>query len=528
MRILLYICAVILAVSPIYAITILVPADYPTIQEAVDNASSGDDIIVSPGVYGSVVIEDFTDLSITGAGFIAPFITTIDGGDSSRGVLIDSCTKVIIQGLEIRNCWEECINILHSNSIFILRNYLHDCNYFFGDGIHFSQCSDCLVKYNIIVDNCYSGIYLNAYPAPPQSQCVNISIINNNIAYNYMVDGLIIAYDDSGFVFKNNICVCNDERGVNFKLFTQVNAILTYNDVWANGWSNWYQCTPGVGCISLDPLFTGGTGAEAYYLQPNSPCIDAGDPTMFDPDSTRSDIGALYYDQGPGLDGLEIDVLPDGPTVLPPQGGMIYYLVQITNQSPIAQTFDAWLKLYLPNGQAIDPMLIREGLNLPSGGSINRHMDLEVPMLAASGLYILSGYVGLHPFNIEDSSAFGFEKLPFNNYPGGSAQWMVSGWGETEAFETCTAPDIYELSLSASPNPFNPQTTISFDLPSGGEISLKIFDSLGREVEALGNGHWSSGKHNIVWNAGDRASGLYFVQLSQNGCIAVDKILLVK
>jgi len=53
---------------------------------------------------------------------------------------------------------------------------------------------------------------------------------------------------------------------------------------------------PGTGLIEADPLFSDQTLFDFTYL-PDSPCIDAGDPELFDPDGTGSDIGALPYYQ---------------------------------------------------------------------------------------------------------------------------------------------------------------------------------------------------------------------------------------
>ena len=70
----------------------------------------------------------------------------------------------------------------------------------------------------------------------------------------------------------------------------------TYNDVWNNNPN--YGGSSGFGDISLDPLFADPTAGD-YSLQSTSPCIDAGnpDPLYMDPDGTRNDIGASYYDQ---------------------------------------------------------------------------------------------------------------------------------------------------------------------------------------------------------------------------------------
>ena len=63
------------------------------------------------------------------------------------------------------------------------------------------------------------------------------------------------------------------------------------------------------------------------------------------------------------------------------------------------------------------------------------------------------------------------------------------------------------------PNPFNAATTLSFNLSSAGQVSLKVFDITGREAASLVNGHLSLGPHSMVWDAEGMASGVYFVRL---------------
>ncbi len=72
------------------------------------------------------------------------------------------------------------------------------------------------------------------------------------------------------------------------------------------------------------------------------------------------------------------------------------------------------------------------------------------------------------------------------------------------------------------PNPFNPSTTIRFGLPAASEVSLKIFDVLGREVATLINHELSAGYYDYQWNAADMTSGIYIYRLtatssSENG-----------
>jgi hypothetical protein len=78
------------------------------------------------------------------------------------------------------------------------------------------------------------------------------------------------------------------------------------------------------------------------------------------------------------------------------------------------------------------------------------------------------------------------------------------------------------------PNPFNAATTISFTLASRSDVSLAVYDILGRKVAQLYEGQLNTGSHRIAWNAGDRSSGLYFYRLSVNGHENTGRMTLLK
>ena len=78
------------------------------------------------------------------------------------------------------------------------------------------------------------------------------------------------------------------------------------------------------------------------------------------------------------------------------------------------------------------------------------------------------------------------------------------------------------------PNPFNPITNISFILPSEGNVSLTIYNSLGEVVEILINEHQKEGKYDIVWNAESYPSGVYYYRLNVGLYVQTKKMLLVK
>lgn len=64
------------------------------------------------------------------------------------------------------------------------------------------------------------------------------------------------------------------------------------------------------------------------------------------------------------------------------------------------------------------------------------------------------------------------------------------------------------------PNPFNPSTRINFDLPEPANVSLIVFDVLGREVATLATGYHAAGYHSVMWSAPEMASGVYFARFT--------------
>ena len=85
------------------------------------------------------------------------------------------------------------------------------------------------------------------------------------------------------------------------------------------------------------------------------------------------------------------------------------------------------------------------------------------------------------------------------------------------------------FSLSQNfPNPFNPRTTIEFDLPKTGEVSLKIFNILGEEVATLVSDRLSTGSYSYEWNASSLASGVYIYRLIAGDLIENKKMVLMK
>jgi hypothetical protein len=78
------------------------------------------------------------------------------------------------------------------------------------------------------------------------------------------------------------------------------------------------------------------------------------------------------------------------------------------------------------------------------------------------------------------------------------------------------------------PNPFNPTTVITYRLPVVSNISLIVYDVLGRPVAILANERQTAGSHSVRFDAGDLPSGVYFYSLAANGSRITKKLILMR
>ena len=78
------------------------------------------------------------------------------------------------------------------------------------------------------------------------------------------------------------------------------------------------------------------------------------------------------------------------------------------------------------------------------------------------------------------------------------------------------------------PNPFNPTATIRFQVPETSEIRLTVYDLMGREAKELVNSRVDRGEHEVVWNASEFPSGIYFCRLESGDVSQTQKLLLLK
>lgn len=132
------------------------------------------------------------------------------------------------------------------------------------------------------------------------------------------------------------------------------------------------------------------------------------------------------------------------------------------------------------------------------------------------------------PAVVLDLSSLGIPLLPKISIPGHISELesatILTGIAENQ---DQTQPLDFLL-LEAYPNPFNPSTVVRFNLPATGDVVLKVFDLMGRDVATLVNGTMTQGSHEVRWNPAGFASGMYIARLQYMGKSITRSLSLMK
>lgn len=159
-----------------------------------------------------------------------------------------------------------------------------------------------------------------------------------------------------------------------------------------------------------------------------------------------------------------------------------------------------------------DDLTLQEDVTLESGSNLTIESESgTVTIAAASGTVTIGGPGGA-------------SKIAGGNNSGNDGSGD-DGTGDTE--DPQTVPEQFTLSNNY-PNPFNPTTVISYQLPEASQVTLRVFDMLGREVAILVNGRVSAGEHEVQFDASNLSSGLYIYRLQAGEFIQTKKMMLIK
>ncbi|MBD3169990.1 MAG: DUF4397 domain-containing protein [candidate division Zixibacteria bacterium] len=142
---------------------------------------------------------------------------------------------------------------------------------------------------------------------------------------------------------------------------------------------------------------------------------------------------------------------------------------------------------------------------------------------SSSAVLFASGF--LNPKDNNDGPAFGLYAALSN---GTVVQFLT-----TDELITRLSGDGAGIPVKFSlnqnyPNPFNPATNIEFALPTGSDVSLRVYNVMGQEIETLVDGYMDAGVHQVSFDASDHSSGLYFYRLNAGSFSDTRKMMLVK
>ncbi|MCD4827900.1 MAG: T9SS type A sorting domain-containing protein [Candidatus Cloacimonetes bacterium] len=127
-----------------------------------------------------------------------------------------------------------------------------------------------------------------------------------------------------------------------------------------------------------------------------------------------------------------------------------------------------------------------------------------------------------------------YDYIHFYSQSPGNRPYIRCQFSDGSSTDDGTVSDIPEdFGLTATPNPFNPTTEISFSLPNSGDVRLTVFNLKGQAVTILYNEYLDSGRHYVTWDGKDRfgrpvASGVYLYRLRTNDGIVTKKMMLLQ
>jgi ligand-binding sensor domain-containing protein len=175
-------------------------------------------------------------------------------------------------------------------------------------------------------------------------------------------------------------------------------------------------------------------------------------------------------------------------------------------------------------------------------------ISTSVFSLAVSGLNLIAGTnagvfassnrgtswtavnAGLKDTNVSSLAICGTGDYSTYLYAGtGGGVWRrrLSEMVTSVVLSTSELPHKLQL-LQNYPNPFNPSTTIRYGLPSRSHVTLTVFNTLGQQVATLMNDTQEAGYHDVRFDGGGLASGVYFYRLQAGTYVDTKKLLLLR
>ena len=225
---------------------------------------------------------------------------------------------------------------------------------------------------------------------------------------------------------------------------------------------------------------------------------------------------------------MNITLTPLNPPIqIPVNGGLFDFNIAIENIDSLPYIVDIWTMATLPNSNVYGPIIDFPNFILNPGVTLNRDRTQTVPAGAPAGAYTYDAYIGAYPDLVLAEDHFDFEKSSTSDFSSYVHDWTC--WGEGFAGEKVETYIPGETVLhSPCPNPFNARTAISYQLLAVSNVNLTVYDITGREVTKLVDGMMTAGTHQVVFDAKDLTSGVYFARLKAGNFCQTRKMLLIK
>jgi hypothetical protein len=307
------------------------------------------------------------------------------------------------------------------------------------------------------------------------------------------VGGMFIGFP-GGQVYDN---IVTNNTGTGIACSGNLPALLAYNLVWGNSGGDYSGCAPGEGSLSVDPLYID-PGSEDYHLGLHSPAIDSGrpGPSYQDPDGSRGDMGiygshAFVMDQPSYPKNLRATREGVRPVLwwnLNPESDVAHYAVYGGLTEDFVPTLANFITLVAGTDSTV---------------------SLDPPA---------------------DSLYYRISAVDNDGYAGGYSKAVLYSPTATAV----RSPTTYPFALHQNvPNPFNPSTKMSYELPTKTDVKLTIYDVDGRLVQRLVDGVQGPGLFSVTWGGRNQvgepvASGVYFYQLQAGACVQTKKMVFVK
>ena len=128
---------------------------------------------------------------------------------------------------------------------------------------------------------------------------------------------------------------------------------------------------------------------------------------------------------------------------------------------------------------------------------------------------------------VDGNTSFTLAPGEFRIYTTKQFETPEMGIATSNDVDDLTGPESFRL-YNNYPNPFNPSTTIKFDVAESAQVQLEVFDILGRKVASLVNERKAVGNYTVTFDASSLSSGVYFARFTAGAKVQVQKMTLLK